>query len=139
MANVEFAQPIQSGTRLRNGIELGLMGVSDLADGMQPVVQNAQMLSASPPKADRGALHAMQQISTDLSNYPRYSGFADYLASAFPKPNLDLNHRCAAGHRAAALRLLAYPGIIWGTLVWVCPTNATDYKHSDRKGSTSGV
>src|SRR4029453_6948427 len=25
--------------------------------------------------------------------------FADYLASAFPKPNLNLNHRCAAGHR----------------------------------------
>jgi len=30
---------------------------------------------------------------------------ADYLASAFPKPDLKLNHRCAAGHRAAALRL----------------------------------
>jgi hypothetical protein len=47
--------------------------------------------------------------------------FADYLASAFPKPNLNLNHRCAAGHRAAALRLLAYPGIIWETLVWLLP------------------
>jgi hypothetical protein len=64
---------------------LGLMGVSDLADGMQPVVQNAQMLSALPPKADIGrrdgmsALcqsrhNAMRQISTDLGNYPRYSG-----------------------------------------------------------------
>jgi hypothetical protein len=63
----------------------GLMGVSDLADGMQPVVQNAQMLSALPPKADidrrdgmsalcQSRHNAMQQISTDLSNYPRYSG-----------------------------------------------------------------
>src|SRR5262249_19880282 len=26
----------------------------------------------------------------------------------------DLSHRCATGHRAAALRLSAYPGIIWG-------------------------
>src|SRR5262245_3780394 len=26
----------------------------------------------------------------------------------------DLRHRCATGHRAAALRLSAYPGIIWG-------------------------
>src|SRR5215813_6700654 len=50
-----------------------------------------------------------------------------------------LNHRCAAAHRAAALRLLAHPGIFWETLAWVCPTKATDYKHSDRKGSTSGV
>jgi hypothetical protein len=45
--------------------------------------------------------------------------------------------RC--GHRAAALRLFAYPGIIWGTLVWVCLKKATDYRHSDRKGSASGV
>src|SRR5262249_35280093 len=29
-----------------------------------------------------------------------------------------LSHRCAAGHRAAALRLSAYPGIM-GTLLWV--------------------
>src|SRR6516165_1705822 len=40
--------------------------------------------------------------------------------------------------RAAALRLLAHPGIFWETRAWVCPTKATDYKHSDRKGSTSG-
>src|SRR3982074_1357510 len=47
--------------------------------------------------------------------------FADDLASAFPKPNLGLNHRCAAGH----------PGL-------GCPTKATDYKHSDRRGYRSG-
>jgi nitrite reductase (NADH) large subunit len=38
----------------------------------------------------------------------------------------------AEGHRAAAPRLSAYPGIIWGTLAWVCPTKATDDTHSDR-------
>jgi murein L,D-transpeptidase YafK len=47
------------------------------------------------------------------------------MACSFPKPNLNLNRRCAAGHRAASLRLLAYPGIIWGTLVWVCLTKDT--------------
>ena len=40
--------------------------------------------------------------------------------------------------RAAALRLLAHPGIFWEIRAWVCPTKATDYKHSDRKGSTTG-
>ncbi len=129
---------------------LGLMGVSDLADGMQPVVQNVQMLSALPRKRTSTDATARplcaNRVITRCSKLAPISAttlatqaFAGYLASAFPKPNLNLNHRCAAGHRAAALRLLAYPGIIWGTLVWVCPTNATDYKHSDRKGSTSGV
>src|SRR5262249_39189251 len=44
----------------------------------------------------------------------------------------DLSHRCAAGHRAAAPRLSAYPGIIWGPALG-CPTKATDYTHSDTK------
>jgi hypothetical protein len=66
------------------------------------------------------------------------SGCAANVADGSKAEKLRMR-KCAAGRRAAALRLLAYPGIIWGTLVWVCPTNATDYKHSDRKGSTSGV
>jgi murein L,D-transpeptidase YafK len=33
---------------------------------------------------------------------------------------------------------VAHPGIIWRTLLWLCPTKATDDKHSDGKGSTSG-
>jgi hypothetical protein len=50
----------------------------------------------------------------------------------------DLSHPCAAGHRAAALRLSAYPGIIWG------PRSRLPYEshrlHAfDKKGSTSGV
>src|SRR5437763_7121490 len=44
-ANVELAEAIQPGTRLGDGVELGLMRVSDLADGMQPMIHQAAALT----------------------------------------------------------------------------------------------
>jgi hypothetical protein len=50
-------------------------------------------------------------------------------------------------HRTSSVAFSAYRSlrppsqryIIWGPLVWVCLKKAADYRHSDRKGSTSGV
>src|SRR5258708_13782810 len=48
--------------------------------------------------------------------------------------------RCGTSYRCTPF--VAHPGIIWRTLqtllLWLCPTKATDDKHSDGKGSTSG-
>src|SRR5262249_16929731 len=44
-ANVEFAQPIQSGAGFRNGIELGRRAGSALADGMEPVAHQPAALT----------------------------------------------------------------------------------------------
>ena len=46
----------------------------------------------------------------------------------------------ASGCRLSGISLVTHcTAVASWVLVWVCPTKATDYRHSDRKGSTSGV
>ncbi len=73
--NVEFAQTIQSSTGLCDYVEFGPMGVSDLANGMQPVVHKPAALAvyggAHTPTAvmshDHDVLH-LEHIDRELED-----------------------------------------------------------------------
>jgi hypothetical protein len=63
--DIEFAQPIQSGTAFLDGVELGPMGARGLPDGMQPVVHQPGVVHQPAAMTIHGGADAATAVMSD--------------------------------------------------------------------------